>query len=202
MKRRAFVHLVWLLVMCSTGSAQAPAPAHRVTLYSCPNSPKAVGPSQLSFERGDTGLADTQYDRDFDLYYGSLHAGDDCDWFFIGIGRADERSVLRDLGPMKWKNVTSTPVVCPRPRLQQGEVPTEGLDTPASSRGDSPDGYFIKAVLGHMYVMRIKTDTRDQYVLFRVEELERRTQCTLKWRSVPHPDSQKECPEDARATSN
>ncbi|HEX7957139.1 MAG TPA: hypothetical protein VF508_09360, partial [Pyrinomonadaceae bacterium] len=49
------------------------------------------------------------------------------------------------------------------------------------------DPVFLKAVAGHMYVMRVVDETEDFYVLFRVESLVRGDNCTITWKRVPPP---------------
>jgi hypothetical protein len=49
------------------------------------------------------------------------------------------------------------------------------------------EGIFVKAVVGHMYVLRAKNLQSDYYVLFRVESLQRGDSCTISWRRVPSP---------------
>lgn len=49
------------------------------------------------------------------------------------------------------------------------------------------DPFFVKAVVGHMYAIHVVNDTRDYYVLFRVEALTRGDHCTISWRLAPAP---------------
>ena len=51
------------------------------------------------------------------------------------------------------------------------------------------DPMFVKAVVGHMYVMRVVNETDDFYVLFRVEQIERGSSCTISWMHVPAPSA-------------
>jgi hypothetical protein len=52
------------------------------------------------------------------------------------------------------------------------------------------DPKFVKAIVGHMYVIHVVDDVRDIYALFRVEALERGDNCTISWKFIPAPDSQ------------
>lgn len=52
------------------------------------------------------------------------------------------------------------------------------------------DPSFVRAVVGHMYVMRVVYETDDFYVLFRVEHIERGSSCTISWMHVPAPSAQ------------
>ena len=64
---------------------------------------------------------------------------------------------------------------------------------PVSPRRPKHDGVpkvdpvFVKAVPGHMYVIRVVDGTVDFYVLFRVESLVRGDNCTITWKRVPPP---------------
>jgi hypothetical protein len=49
------------------------------------------------------------------------------------------------------------------------------------------DPIFVKAVAGHMYVIRVVDDAHDFYVLFRVEALVRGDNCTISWKRIPPP---------------
>lgn len=49
------------------------------------------------------------------------------------------------------------------------------------------DPVFVKAVVGHMYVIHVVDDSRDFYVLFRVEEVKRGDSVTFTWREIPGP---------------
>ena len=72
-----------------------------------------------------------------------------------------------------------------RPRLLE-----TGSARPARSRLDGKprvDSMFAKAIVGHMYVIHVVHDTDDFYVVFRVEEVERGSSCTVSWRFVPDP---------------
>jgi hypothetical protein len=65
-------------------------------------------------------------------------------------------------------------------------------DTPSRPKRDGNpriDPLFVKAIVGHMYVIHVVDDVRDFYALFRVEALERGDNCTISWRLVPAPDA-------------
>jgi hypothetical protein len=49
------------------------------------------------------------------------------------------------------------------------------------------DPIFVKAIVGHLYAVHVVNDTRDYYVLFRVEALTRGDNCTISWRLAPAP---------------
>ena len=48
------------------------------------------------------------------------------------------------------------------------------------------DPAFVKAVVGHMYVVHVVDEVSDYYALFRVDTLENRT-CTVSWKLIPPP---------------
>ena len=50
------------------------------------------------------------------------------------------------------------------------------------------DPVFAKAILGHMYVVRVVDNDADFYVLFRVEAIERGDNCTITWKRIPPPE--------------
>jgi hypothetical protein len=52
------------------------------------------------------------------------------------------------------------------------------------------DPAFVKAIVGHVYVIHVVDDTRDLYALFRVEELQRGDYCTVSWKLIPEPTNQ------------
>ena len=64
---------------------------------------------------------------------------------------------------------------------------------PATPRRPKRDGVpkvdpvFVKAVVGHMYVIRVVDEENDFYVLFRVEALVRGDNCTISWKRIPAP---------------
>ena len=164
--------------------------------------------------------------RRCDLYYGTLYAGEDFDWFQSGATAAN-RSVIKDLGERSWADAYTVPVVEPLPELKPGEhrritVDTSGADGADGARGkrvengvggdgvvrpstepdivEAParpkrdgkpkiDPIFVKAIVGHMYVIHVVDRSSDFYALFRVEALERGDKCTISWRLVPSPEA-------------
>jgi hypothetical protein len=49
------------------------------------------------------------------------------------------------------------------------------------------DPIFVKAVVGHIYVIHVVEGDADYYALFRVESLERGDHCTISWKLIPVP---------------
>jgi hypothetical protein len=60
---------------------------------------------------------------------------------------------------------------------------------PTPKREPVVDSHWVKAVVGHMYVVHVVDDESDYYALFRVEELQRGDNCTITWKIVPAPDA-------------
>lgn len=97
-----------------------------------------------------------------DLYYGSLYAGEEWDWFQSPTEQ-NSRSVVRDLGQLSWDDKFKVPVVAPLPPLKPGETRrvtvdtsgadgaagkdgTDGVSAPGSSRPDTvPSGFPPRA---------------------------------------------------------
>lgn len=61
---------------------------------------------------------------------------------------------------------------------------------PAKKKKDGKhkiDPLFVKAIVGHMYVIRVVDDNYDFYALFRVETLERGDYCVVSWKMIDAP---------------
>ena len=152
------------------------------------------------------------------LAFGLLRAGDDFDWF-QSTGTGSNRGLIRDLGELKWTDYFDIPAIEPLPKLKPGErrtitVDTSGADGADGARGADGDGVvrerpgdtrpsrpkhdgkpridpvFVKAVVGHLYVIHVVNDAQDFYALFRVETLTRGDNVTISWRLVPAPISE------------
>jgi hypothetical protein len=67
------------------------------------------------------------------------------------------------------------------------------LKTPEKPKRPKHDGkpridpMFVNAIVGHMYVIHVVNDIDDFYVVFRVEEIERGSRCTVSWRFIQDP---------------
>jgi hypothetical protein len=80
-------------------------------------------------------------------------------------------------------------VVRPQP-ISVTEVARPVPVTPSRPKRDGKpkiDPLFVKAVIGHVYVIHVVDDSRDFYALFRVDALERGDQCTVSWKLIPEP---------------
>jgi hypothetical protein len=67
--------------------------------------------------------------------------------------------------------------------------PVESSSPTKPKRDGKPriDPLFVKAVIGHLYVIHVVDESRDFYALFRVENLERGDNCTISWRLISPP---------------
>jgi hypothetical protein len=77
--------------------------------------------------------------------------------------------------------------VAPRPPTAQR--PTKPWQ-PKHDGKPKIDPLFVKAIVGHIYVIHVVDDARDFYALFRVEALERGDNCTVSWKLIPEPLNQ------------
>jgi hypothetical protein len=76
-----------------------------------------------------------------------------------------------------------------------GIVRERAYPEPASAKPRPPkhdgvpkvDPIFAKAIVGHMYVIRVVDNDSDFYVLFRVEAIERGVSCTISWKRIASP---------------
>ena len=127
---------------------------------------------------------------DWDLGYGFMRISNE-DWLTVGSGR-DQRSVMKELGKHDWSDTFNVPVLEPLPRLMEGERRPITIDSSADTHAAWANSttHFAKAKVGHMYVMHVKDEQADFYVLFRVEQLEQGEQCTISWKRIPTPERQ------------
>jgi len=138
-----------------------------------------------------------------DVTYGSLWAGGERDWL-ESSGAKGNRSVIRDLGAYKWTDDFVVPVVAALPKLKPGEVRTVTVDVSGADGADAPgvrstrpkhdgkpkiDPKFVKAVIGHMYVIHVVDDAQDFYALFRVDQLLHGDSCVVSWKLIDAPSS-------------
>lgn len=71
----------------------------------------------------------------------------------------------------------------PRDPFPTGESPRP------PKRKPKIDPIFVKAIVGHIYAIRVVNDHQDFYALFRVESLTRGDNVTISWRLAPSPVS-------------
>jgi hypothetical protein len=77
--------------------------------------------------------------------------------------------------------------------LHRAPVPATPLPpAPAQKKNDGKtkvSPVFVKAVVGHLYVIHVVDDLSDYYALFRVDALERGDNCTISWKLIEVPQS-------------
>lgn len=81
-------------------------------------------------------------------------------------------------GVVRAQNIPPTP-----PTSQPTTKPTR----PGHDGKPKADPIWVKAVIGHLYVIHVVDETRDFYALFRVEGLQRGDNCTVSWKLIPAP---------------
>lgn len=182
---RVILSFIFLFLAATHLGASTPT----VTLYP-PTDPVTKkydeGKSCFSFKRGLLKEV-TRSTTDWDLGYGFLSIAEE-DWFRLHFA-PENRSVIKDLGQFNWDEPITVPVLEPRPPVPKGQQQSITID----SSGDTGKAWaentriFAKVVLGHMYLLHIKDESDDFYVMFRVEEFEQSNHCTISWRFVSPP---------------
>lgn len=133
-----FSGVIFFLVCAGLGSlpvlSQSTATSSTMTLYS-PIKHRGEGlRSCINFQtRGERVL-----DAPCDLKYGLLYLGEDKDWFLSPIEHS--RSLVRDLGRLRWDDKFKIPVVAPLPPLKPGETRSVTIDTSGAAGADGIDG--------------------------------------------------------------
>lgn len=199
MIRRRHFFLLMLMVGVYTSSTVARSESHQqttsvevpqsITLY--PPHDKRTGKYDetracFSFTLGMNKLPKS---IDWDLGYGFARIGNE-DWLIVHTGRAGQRSVMKELGAHNWPDSFDVPVLEPLPKLKEGERRHITVDSSAGTHAEWANSttQFAKARVGHMYLMHVKDDQADFYVLFRIEQLEQGEQCTISWKRIPTPE--------------
>lgn len=142
----------------------------------------------FNFQYGVMGKVDKRITGNtWDLGYGFLSIGNE-DWFQLSHAQ-DDRSVIKDLGEHNWPDSFDIPALVPLPTLEKGQTRNFTVDASASTHETwkQSNGIFAKAVVGHIYLVRIKRNETDYYALFRLEEIEQRVKCTVSWKLIPPP---------------
>ncbi len=194
MKRHCFriTFACLALIVCAARQAQAQeedlssVPAKTATLFS-QITHHDYDRASFSFELGMLGDEKVPERRAYyDLRYGGMSADGFDHWFDVGRGPGT-RSQLKDLGELNWPDVYHVPI------LFANAVPHDGATGYRFEKGEvveiTPANTNVKAVAGHMYVLHVKYKKSDFYVLFRVESLEPKGECTISWKRVPSPDA-------------
>jgi len=143
------------------------------------------GKSHFSFKRGATQDV-TRSTKDWDLSYAAW-VMDGEDWFGLHFG-PETRSIIRDLGKFTWDDTYPIPVLEPRPLVEKGKKWEPLLVTSDPNGAWTRSGELVKVVLGHMYLLHVKDETADFYVIFRVDDFEQQRWCTISWRIIPTPE--------------
>lgn len=176
-----------LLSIIVLGALCAGASAQTVTLYP-PMDPVTKkydeGKACYSFKHGARKDV-VKIVRDWELGYGFLAIAEQ-DWFTLSHFDGS-RSVMRDLGELEWEDHFVVPALEPLPELPKGQPRQITID----SSGDTHQAWakstniFAKVALGHIYLVHVKDEAADFYVMFRVVEFEQGKHCTITWRRVP-----------------
>ncbi|HEX8502576.1 MAG TPA: hypothetical protein VF659_18485 [Pyrinomonadaceae bacterium] len=122
--------------------------------------------------------ADRRGER-FDIHFGGLTFNGDSNWLQIP-NRAGTRSVLKDLGALDWAELKSLPVLEPSPAPHTGGVTFR-------ARGFHPADAVVRAVPGHVYVLRVKDGKADYHAVFRIESITPNGECSLTWKRARSP---------------
>ncbi len=124
----------------------------------------------------------------WDLGYGFAILNNE-DWFILSGGR-ETRTVIKDLGELRWTDPLEVRALKPIPEPANGEQRKHPIDT----SGDTGDVWakttntMAKVAIGHIYLMHIKDAESDFYVLFRVDSFNQQSYCTITWRLIPTPE--------------
>jgi len=181
--QRQFV-LALMLLCAATGVRAQNNSLHEATLFSrLGHGERDYGKSAYNFyARARSDNWPNVIKNRAHLLYGSLSMNGDSDWFSVSAGGFN-LTRINDLGAKQWAEVVDTPYVSVAPHANAGiRVPR-----PGESYEESSEGRITKVVLGHLYVIHIKYDNEDYYVLLRVDELVPSDRCTISWRVVPPP---------------
>lgn len=156
----AFLALSQIASLAKTVAQSVPTDGlMRVTLYS-PETHKLTNAPLLPGGRLRPDVSRAYFDftsgalaspRRWDLSYGTFYGGEPPDWFVVGLGIGDDRSTIKDLGRIGWKDEFIVPIVPPLPELKTGEQRYITTSGKGPARGLSSD---IRGV----------PSARDQYI--------------------------------------
>ena len=119
----------------------------------------------------------------YDIRFGGVTFNGTSDWLEVVDRAGGALSVIKDLGAMRWEDVTEVPLLPPSPAPHPRAVVFR------RGRMIAPQRVFVKAVAGHMYLLRVKKGETDYQVMFRVESLDPNGECELTWKRFPTPKS-------------
>ena len=184
MKIRKLCTVLVFLAWVSNASAVTETEG-QVTLYP----PRATG----TYSEGNAcfsfkaGALKKHANGQWDLGYGFANIGGN-DWFILWSA-PQTRSVIKDLGELKWTDSFTVPVLQPLPKIREGETRHITVDASAKTgkQWEQTTNIMAKVVVGHMYLVRVKDPRSDFYVLFRVEDFKQGEHCTITWKRTAMP---------------
>ncbi|MEW6212323.1 MAG: hypothetical protein AB1631_28610 [Acidobacteriota bacterium] len=167
-------------------NAIAQTEVQTVTLY--PPRDKVTGKYDESRACFDFKSGALKTGRYWTLGYGFM-AISNQDWFILQSS-SQSRSVIKDLGELKWEDSFEIPALEPLPVLPAGERRSVVIDSSADTHKQwaSETRIHAKVAAGHIYLIRVKDDESDFYVLFRVEEFKRQERCAISWKRIQSPE--------------
>lgn len=118
--------------------------------------------------------------RRYSIRYGGLSLAGDYQWLQLAASPDGGMGFLKDLGEMNWAVVDRMPalVLKPIPRgITISQIAGETIIT--------PEGYIVKAIVGHIYAVHVKDDHADFRAIFRIESIEANGECKLSWKRIP-----------------
>jgi hypothetical protein len=173
------------LVLLSSG-AVAQTDVQTVTLYPpYDKNTDKYNESRACFDFKSGALKSGRY---WTLAYGFIAIGNE-DWFILNTSE-EGRTVIRDLGELKWSDSFKVPALEPLPALAKGERRHVTVDNSADThkKWASETQIHAKVIVGHIYVVHVKNNWSDFYALFRVEDFEQGERCTISWKLIPTPE--------------
>ncbi|HEV2705607.1 MAG TPA: hypothetical protein VGV59_06755 [Pyrinomonadaceae bacterium] len=191
--RRKSPLLLSILFLCAVYALVVRAQTGQTVVLYAPRD-KATGKfnyrrASFSFELGLRGDAGEVAATNWDVGYGLLSIGGE-DYFKVQTSEA-HRSVIRDLGKFEWGDSFEIPALEPLPEVAKGERRKVVIDSSGGKlkAWEQTTRIFAKIIVGHIYLVRVKDEDSDFYVLFRVEALSQGESCTISWRHIPPPQS-------------
>ncbi|HKP86922.1 MAG TPA: hypothetical protein VJZ26_12545 [Blastocatellia bacterium] len=179
--QRFFIALI--ISLCASGAfSRNVVLAQTVTLH--PARDKATGKydeGKACFDFKSGGLRNGAKGR-WDLGYGFASINGE-DWFILS-GSNEVRSVIKDIGEFNWNDSFKVPALKPLPELPKGEPRQVVVDASADTgkAWERTTNIMAKVITGHIYLMRIKDEESDFYVLFRVEDFKQDEFCAITWK--------------------
>lgn len=174
-----YISMVVLMLAISVGTGvygQESGDGTKTVTLEARDNAKAGGPEDnyinatYSFKHGANGEEGLKLTRNnWDIQYSSLRQRDGktiADLFHVTMV-TDDRSRIKDLGKLEWKDKFSVPA------LPAYDKPTRHP--------------HIEAKLGHIYLVHTADSELDHYALFRVESIDNGKTVTISWKLIPEP---------------